>query len=365
MPQLEHGVRLEEGELCVRPAPCAVQCRTARRRIALVAHAVALRAAPDLYNNVLTADNHPEECDISTYYLDYHVWAAVVNVGVTAVLSVVFGLLDIGNTTDGLKMTHVEAHFGMGGEGELTLEKINEIMSEDGTREPVRDPIAVVCMLVAAALTTFSLPWYGEAYDSCDYDSLLRWEACDTADVDCKAMCDVADMSLAPPFPVPALMTAASACLTNPAVNCTCPLQGGWFTFVKGTTTAMIPVDPVANVSFSRTIASLSTGGGVVYEGTGNGKVCEGYDLTNGIPTWAFNVIICWVVGMFMVAFAWQRWGCIDDVKQKTARGSSAIIENAVFGASARDPPTLPNTVHAHANTHTHTHTHTHTRTVG
>jgi hypothetical protein len=48
------------------------------------------------------------------------------------------------------------------------------------------------------------------------------------AGVDCKGMCDVADMSLAPPLPSPAAITAASACLTTPGVACACPLQARW-----------------------------------------------------------------------------------------------------------------------------------------
>lgn len=58
----------------------------------------------------------------------------------------------------------------------------------------------------------------------------VRWQACEIADVDCKAMCDQADMTLAPPLAVPALMQAASACLTNASMTCSCPLQGGYFT---------------------------------------------------------------------------------------------------------------------------------------
>jgi hypothetical protein len=59
------------------------------------------------------------------------------------------------------------------------------------------------------------------------------------AGVDCKGMCDVADMSLAPPLPSPAAITAASACLTTPGVECACPLQGGYMTFVSGGTVSL------------------------------------------------------------------------------------------------------------------------------
>jgi hypothetical protein len=62
------------------------------------------------------------------------------------------------------------------------------------------------------------------------------------AGVDCQAMCDQADMSLAPPLPVPALMTMASACLTD-ATTCSCPLQGGYFTFAAGA--IMVPTGGV------------------------------------------------------------------------------------------------------------------------
>lgn len=42
---------------------------------------------------------------------------------------------------------------------ELTLETIHEIMNVEGSREPIRDPIGVTCMVIAMLLTAFSLPW--------------------------------------------------------------------------------------------------------------------------------------------------------------------------------------------------------------
>jgi ABC-type proline/glycine betaine transport system permease subunit len=63
----------------------------------------------------------------------------------------------------------------------------------------------------------------------------------------------------------------------------------------------------VANVSYSETVASLIGGGGVVFEGTGNGQVCQGYTLIGGIPSWAMAIIICWIFAMFFMAFAWTR----------------------------------------------------------
>jgi len=286
-----------------------------------------------LYNNVLNGDNHPEECDVNTYYLAYHVWAAVINVFVTTVLSILFGMLSMGNSTESLTMPHVSKTFGSGDGGELTTARINKYMHEgENTREPAKDPLSVACIFVAVLLTTLSLPWYGNAYDDCDYDSYLRWQACEVAGVDCKAMCDVADMSLAPPLPIPALITAASACLTS-STTCTCPTQGGYFTFTAGP--AMIPTDPVANVSFSESVASLSAGGGVVFQGSGNGKVCEGYELTDGIPSWAMVVIGCWIASLFFLVTAWLRWGCDDTLPYKNhAEKTEDIILNAAGGLS-------------------------------
>ena len=37
-------------------------------------------------------------------------------------------------------------------------------MDEDGTREPIHDPIAIVFVLGAMLLTTLSLPWWGDMY---------------------------------------------------------------------------------------------------------------------------------------------------------------------------------------------------------
>jgi hypothetical protein len=31
-----------------------------------------------VYDEVLSSSNHPEECDVSTYYLDYHVSAELI-----------------------------------------------------------------------------------------------------------------------------------------------------------------------------------------------------------------------------------------------------------------------------------------------
>lgn len=82
-------------------------------------------------------------------------------------------------------------------------------------------------------------------------------------------------------------------------------------------TNVMIPTDPVANVSYSESVASLLTGGSFQFTGTGNGKICEGYTLTNGIPHWAMVVIACWVVAMFFVFAAWMRWGTVDEFGDK------------------------------------------------
>jgi hypothetical protein len=109
------------------------------------------------YNEPLSGDNHPEACDISTYYLDYHIWAAVVNVGVTIIFSIVFAFVGLGNTLDSLKMPAATERFCA--DEELTLETIHEIMNVEGSREPIRDPIGVTCMVIAMLLTTFSLPW--------------------------------------------------------------------------------------------------------------------------------------------------------------------------------------------------------------
>jgi hypothetical protein len=174
-------------------------------------------------------------------------------------------------------------------------------------------------------------------YSNCDYDSLARWEACEIAGVDCKAMCDVADMSLPPPLPDPALMSLASACLAGGS-SCSCPLQGGYMAFVSGSTALEIPTNPVANVNFDASVTKgadgrcwIPRGGGLgaplqficfVFDGTGNGKICEGYDLVDGIPKWANLVLWCWAAATFCMAIAWSRWGCVDSTTAKQARGS-------------------------------------------
>jgi hypothetical protein len=66
------------------------------------------------------------------------IWAAVVNVAVSVILSIPFSLMGLGNTTKSLEMEHVEKKFAVGHGGSLTLVKIREIMSEEGTREPVK-----------------------------------------------------------------------------------------------------------------------------------------------------------------------------------------------------------------------------------
>eukprot|EP00035_Acanthoeca_spectabilis_P005818 m.117666 g.117666 ORF g.117666 m.117666 type:complete len:931 (+) comp13203_c0_seq2:57-2849(+) len=271
------------------------------------------------YEHLLSAQNHPDECDVGTYYLDYHVWAAVVNVGVTIILSIPLSIMGVGSTFTSLEMPHVNERFGSKG-GHLSIEKVREIMGEAGTREPIKDPAALFCILAAVLLTTLSLPWYGDAFDDCDYDSYVRWQACEIADVDCKAMCDQADMTLAPPLAAPALMQAASACLNNASMTCSCPLQGGYFTLSSAG--IMVPTHEVANVSYSETLASLTSGGGIVFQGSGNGKICEGYNLTGGIPNWAIVIISCWIVSMFFMTYAWLRWSCVDDPNQTQARGS-------------------------------------------
>jgi len=273
-----------------------------------------------VYNKVLSSSNYPEECDVNTYYLEYHVWAALINVFVTCLLSVVFNLVGVPNTASALEIPEVAARCG--DDSELSLDMIHEIMDVEGTREPVKDPLAIVFVCIAALLTTFSLPWYGDAYDNCDVQSYQRWVACEIAEAPCKQMCDVADMSLAPPAADPVALLQAAACLTDASITCSCPLQGGWFT----TSGINIPTEPVANVSYSGTLASLATGGSLVYDGTGDGKICEGYDLTNGIPTWALHILICWIVGMFCVLVGWMRWGCIDDWSKETTADSSVMM---------------------------------------
>jgi hypothetical protein len=66
------------------------------------------------------------------------IWAAVVNVAVSVILSIPFSLMGLGNTTKSLEMEHVEKKFAVGHGGSLTLVKIREMMSEEGTREPVK-----------------------------------------------------------------------------------------------------------------------------------------------------------------------------------------------------------------------------------
>jgi hypothetical protein len=66
------------------------------------------------------------------------IWAAVLNVGVSVILSIPFSLMDVGNTTKSLEMEHVKSKFAVGHGGSLTITKIREIMSEAGTREPVK-----------------------------------------------------------------------------------------------------------------------------------------------------------------------------------------------------------------------------------
>eukprot|EP00038_Savillea_parva_P023997 m.42791 g.42791 ORF g.42791 m.42791 type:complete len:926 (-) comp6321_c0_seq1:159-2936(-) len=300
--------------------------------------AYAWRKDSYVYDEVLSGDNHPESCETSTYFVEYHVWAAVVNVFVTCVLSLVFNLVGLPNTLPSLEIPEIAKRCG--DDSELTLDTIHEIMDKEGTREPIKDPLSIVFLCFAAALTTFALPWYGDAYDNCDNDSYSRWQACDIAGAPCKQMCDVADMSLAPPLPVPALMTAASACLTSPTVDCSCPLQGGYFSFAPG---VVIPTDPVANLSYSGTIqASLAAGGfSPVYDGTGNGKICEGYTLQNGIPEWANTLLICWIVAMFCVLVAWTRWGCIDDINKESASASAGTVMNPLGDSQKEDTDTF------------------------
>ena len=66
-----------------------------------------------MYDQPLSESNHPEACDTTTYYLEYHIWAAITNIGVTAILSIVFSLLGMGNTMESLKMPHVDEKFGI------------------------------------------------------------------------------------------------------------------------------------------------------------------------------------------------------------------------------------------------------------
>jgi hypothetical protein len=66
------------------------------------------------------------------------IWAAVVNVSVSVILSIPFSLMGVGNTTKSLEMEHVESKFAAGHGGSLTITKIREIMSEEGTREPLK-----------------------------------------------------------------------------------------------------------------------------------------------------------------------------------------------------------------------------------
>jgi hypothetical protein len=100
----------------------------------------------------------------------------------------------------------------------------------------------------------------------------------------------------------------------------------------------MIPTDPIANVSHAESVASLLSGGSVKFSGSGNGQICEGYELTNGIPSWALNVLVCWGLGMVFIALAWTRWNCIDDHTQKKARGS--VVMNKAFSLPPSDAPT-------------------------
>jgi hypothetical protein len=75
-----------------------------------------------VYDQPLSESNHPEACDTTTYYLEYHIWAAITNIGVTAILSIVFSLLGMGNTMESLKMPHVDEKFGIDhGESEIVF----------------------------------------------------------------------------------------------------------------------------------------------------------------------------------------------------------------------------------------------------
>lgn len=65
------------------------------------------------------------------------VWAAVVNVGVTIILSIPLSIMGVGSTFTSLEMPHVNERFGSKG-GHLSIEKVREIMGEAGTREPIK-----------------------------------------------------------------------------------------------------------------------------------------------------------------------------------------------------------------------------------
>jgi hypothetical protein len=58
---------------------------------------------------VLSESNHPEACDPSTYYFEYHVWAAVTNVGVSVILSIVFYVVGVGDSAAFLEMVSLNS----------------------------------------------------------------------------------------------------------------------------------------------------------------------------------------------------------------------------------------------------------------
>jgi hypothetical protein len=282
--------------------------------------------------------------------VDYHIWAAFANVVTTCLFSVLFKCAGVPDTFESLKMPHVTERFNKGN-GALSLEKINKIMDpEKGHREIIKDPIAILCLIVAASLTTFSLPCYCDSYNNCDYSSMAMHRECQIKGIDCQAMCDVADMSLPPN--IYSATTGPNCLNASLGLTCNCPLQGGWFhsdamgggpaNMAKNvnnggnipTAGGKAAIDCAATVNASKAAYgpkyAFVPGAAMQFKfedgpdgaAGGNGKICEGYDSIHGMPVWAHNILICWTIAMFFNFVAWQRWGCVDDTSQDTAAGA-------------------------------------------
>mmetsp|Transcript_86374 Transcript_86374/g.244835 ORF Transcript_86374/g.244835 Transcript_86374/m.244835 type:complete len:837 (-) Transcript_86374:118-2628(-) len=120
----------------------------------------------ELFGTPFATGADGDEANTKAFYLSPAVYAGFSNLIVSSVLSYLRVFPD--DTPTSLRIGTREH-----GPTKLDGDAIHAIMRS--TTEPVKDPVAIGCLLCAVALATLGLPWYGKPYSGCTLESYAAW----------------------------------------------------------------------------------------------------------------------------------------------------------------------------------------------